>query len=90
MDLADRVSIPADVMVRQLGEELVILDLASGTYFGLDEIGARIWSLMEDGRSLREVCDDMVARYEVQADEVERDVLALARDLCERGLINRT
>ena len=40
MNLSDSLSIPSQVMARTVGDETVILDLASGTYFGLDPIGA--------------------------------------------------
>jgi len=49
MNLSDKVTIPAQVMARTVGDETVILDLASGTYYGLDPVGARIWQLMSEG-----------------------------------------
>lgn len=87
MKLSDRVRIPPDVMARKVGDDTVILDLASGTYFGLDAIGTRIWGLLEEGRSLAEVCDAMVASHEVARERIEEDVLELARALGERRLI---
>ena len=39
MKLSDKVGIPPQVMARTVGDETVILDLASGTYFGLDPVG---------------------------------------------------
>ena len=64
MTLFDKVSIPPQVMARTVGEETVILDLATGTYFGLDPVGARIWELMSEGRTLAEICDQMLEEYE--------------------------
>lgn len=87
MNLFDKVTIPAQVMARQVGEETVILDLASGTYFGLDPVGARIWQLMDEGRTFAEVCESMLAEYEVTQEEIERDVLRLAEELREKKLI---
>lgn len=87
MKLSDRVRIPSDVMARKVSDETVILDLASGTYFGLDAIGTQIWGLLEEGRSLREICDAMVASHEVTRERIEIDVLELARALGERHLI---
>lgn len=88
MNLTDRIAIPAQVMARQVGDETVILDLASGTYFGLDPVGARIWLLMAEGKTLMEVCDAMLSEYEVQRADIERDVLALAQDLSAKQLIS--
>ena len=87
MNLDDRTAIPAEVLVRQLGEETVILELSSGTYFGLDETGTRIWQLLQQGMTLREACAAMVAEYDVAPQDIERDVLGLVRDLLERGLL---
>jgi hypothetical protein len=88
MNLLDKVTIPAQVMARQVGEETVILDLASGTYFGLDPVGGRIWQSMSEGRTLAEVCAAMLAEYEVTPEDIERDVLRLAEELRAKQLID--
>ncbi|MGI9521096.1 MAG: PqqD family protein [Hyphomicrobiaceae bacterium] len=75
-------------MARPVGEETVILDVASGTYFGLDPVGARVWQLMEEGRKLAEICEAMLEEFEVSREELEHDVLALAQDLEARSLIS--
>ena len=87
MKLTDGVTIPPQVMARTVGDETVILDLASGTYFGLDPIGARIWGLMGEGRVLAEICSTMLEEYEVEREQLEADVLRLTTELAERGLI---
>ena len=88
MNLSDKVSIPPQVMARTVGDETVIPDLASGTYFGLDPVGARIWELMEEGKTLSEVCGQMLEEYEVSRDDLERDVLRLAQELTDQGLVH--
>ena len=87
MKLTDRVRVPQEVLARQVGGETVMLDLAKGTYFGLDPIGARMWQLLAEGKTLVEVCDAIVEEYEVSRDAVERDLLALLDDLKAHGLI---
>ena len=62
MNLSDKVTIPTQVMARTVGDETVILDLASGTYYGLDPVGARMWQLMTDGQTLAAICDDAAGR----------------------------
>ena len=88
MKLTDKIIIPAQVMARQVGTETVILDLASGTYFGLDPVGARIWALMGEGKTLSQVCDSMQAEFNVARENIERDVLDLVRQLHAQQLIN--
>jgi Coenzyme PQQ synthesis protein D (PqqD) len=87
MNLSNKVSIPAQVMARQVGEETVILDLAAGAYFGLDPVGARIWQLMGEGRTLAEISETMLDEYEVERAQLEADVLRLTGELLERGLV---
>ena len=87
MKLSDKVTIPQQVMARTVGDETVILDLASGTYFGLDPVGARIWELLGEGKTLGEVCDQMLDEFEVSRDELERDTLRLTQELADQGLV---
>ncbi len=88
MNLSDKIKIPAQVMARQVGAETVILDLATGTYFGLDPVGARIWQLMSEGKTLAEVCDAMQTEFEVSREDIERDVIELTEKLKAQQLIS--
>jgi hypothetical protein len=87
MKLSDKVTVPEQVLARQVGDETVMLDLANGTYFGLDPVGARVWQLLGEGRTLEEVCEAMAGEYEVTRDDIERDVMSLVEELANRGLI---
>ena len=87
MNLTDKVSIPAPVMARDVGGETVILNLESGVYFGLDTVGARIWQLLSEGKTLAEVCEAMVDDYDVSHDDIQRDLLSLVEQLQSQHLI---
>jgi len=82
-----RMRLSEDVMARRLGDETVLLDIASGTYFGLDGAGSRIWQLLEEGCSMAEICSALRAEFDVDADVAARDVAALLDELAERRLI---
>jgi len=90
MNLCEKLSIPSQVMVREVGDETVILDLASGTYYGLNTVGARIWKLVLERQSLIEVCDAMMDEYETTREEIERDVCTLMQALLDRKLVSVT
>jgi hypothetical protein len=85
--VSDRVNVPPDVMARSVGDEIVILDLAKGTYFGLDPVGAKIWQLLTDRKTLREICDLIVVEYDVGPEVFERDLLHLLEELVAQGLV---
>lgn len=87
MTLDDHFDIPATVVARQLSGETVILDLEKGMYFGLNAVGTRIWELLEQGQTLRQICESLVTEYEVAHSDLERDALSLAAELAARGLI---
>lgn len=78
-----------DHICSSLGDEHVILDLSSGTYYGLDEIGARIWTLIGDACSVQQVCDQLAAEYDAQSSVIEQDVLRFLEELEEEGLVRR-
>ena len=80
--------VPAHVVARRIGEETVILDLESGTYFGLDPVGARAWELIAEGRTLGSVCAVMLEEYEVDEARLERDIARLVEDLRAHGLLH--
>lgn len=70
----------------QLGEETVILQMDDGIYFGLDPIGSRVWSLIQDARTVGEVCGALTAEYEVTPSDCEAAVITLLREMVEAGL----
>jgi Coenzyme PQQ synthesis protein D (PqqD) len=70
-----------------LGGEVVILNLASGQYYGLNPVGTRIWELIQEPRSVDNVRDAILAEYEVEPECCERDLLALLEGLAAEGLI---
>ena len=70
-----------------LGGEAAILDLEAGVYYGLDEVGARIWELIQEPRAANEVRDVLLAEYDVEPERCEHDLLALLQRLADEGLI---
>lgn len=78
-----------DVVWRDLEGEAVLLDLSRGIYFGLNEVGTRIWRMLDEGESLERISDALVTEYEADRLTVERDLTALVAELEARRLIVR-
>ena len=70
-----------------LDGEVVILNLKDGVYYGLNAVGARIWNLLQEPRTMHEVRDILAQEYEVETDRCEHDLLALLQELATEGLI---
>jgi hypothetical protein len=84
--LSQRVVLSSEAMFQEIGGEGVILDLASSTYFGLDEVGVRLWQLLQADPNLQVACETLLSEYEVEPAQLEQDLLKLVTQLCEAGL----
>jgi hypothetical protein len=76
-----------NVVSRELEGEAVILNLKSGTYFGLNEVGTRIWALIPEHKSLRKVFEALKEEYEVSPPALETYLLELVDQLQAKGLV---
>ncbi len=88
VSLDSSVTISDEVVSRDLEGEAVILNLGSGTYFGLDKVGTRIWSLIQQDGSLRKVLATMQQEYDVAPDRLEQDLLRLVAEMRAKGLVD--
>lgn len=80
--------LPSDqVLSQEVNGETVLLDLESESYFGLDSVGTRIWTMLNEGRELAEMIDVLIQEYEVERETLEQDVNELLASLLEAGLI---
>lgn len=82
-----RVTLPDNVLTRELDGELVLLDLTTDNYYGLDEIGTRMLQAVLAGDSIGSALAPLLDQYDVESDELEREVLELIRKLAAHGLV---
>lgn len=76
-----------DQVSSDLAGEAVLLSLRTAQYYGLDQVGQRIWELVQQPTRVADVRDAIVREYEVDAGRCEQDVLNLLRQLATEGLI---
>ena len=76
-----------DVLFREIDNECVLLDLGSGTYFGLNEVGTRIWNLLREGLPEDAIVRTIAEEYEGDAVTIRADVRRLLSELESRKLI---
>lgn len=77
----------SDLLVSEFGDEVVILNLRDGVYHGLEEAGARIWRLLREPVTVRNIRDVVVSEFDVAPEQCERDVRALIVELVASGLV---
>ena len=71
-----------------LAGEAVILNLQSGQYFGLNEIGSRVWSLIQEPRTIGDVFEILSQEYAVTPAQLEQDLFVLFKKMLLGGLID--
>ncbi|HVT90007.1 MAG TPA: PqqD family peptide modification chaperone [Tepidisphaeraceae bacterium] len=71
----------------KLGDEMVILHLESGVYYGLDTVGARVWELAQQSKSVRQIRDQIVSEFDVAPETCEQDIRELLAQMQAQGLV---
>ena len=85
--LDSKINIPNDVLASEVDDEMVLLNLVSGKYFSLDDIGTRMWQLIKKHRQLKAVHQELLEEYKVDSQQLEQDLLALTDKLAANGLL---
>ncbi len=82
-----RLHIADNVVYRELADESVLLNLDTGTYFGLDAIGTRLWNLVAEQNSTPSIIETLLAEYDVDEPRLQKDVVRLIDQLLAKGLL---
>jgi hypothetical protein len=86
--LSSRVILLPDALCCDAGGEAVIFSESTGQYYGLNEVGQRIWRAFEQDSSLTKAFEAVLAEYDADPVELERDVQAFVRELASLKLIS--
>lgn len=87
IDFSKRVVVPDTVIIRRLDDESVILDLATESYFGLDDVGATMWACVVAADSIEAACAALLNEYEVEPEQLRADLADFLEQLVEKGLL---
>jgi len=87
MNLNQKITFAETVFAQEVDGEMVLLDMESENYFGLDEVGTAIWQAMQEKETLQEVFEALLEQYEVEAEVLEKDLSDFVEKLLESGLV---
>ena len=87
ISFSDRVRVPDGVLISRLQEESVVLNLESERYFGLDDVGTRVLSVLTSADSIEAAYASLLAEYDVDGQVLRQDLLALVESLLQQGII---
>lgn len=68
-------------------DEVVMLSVRAGAYFGLNGVGTEVWNMLREPRRVGDLCHELSQRYEADVDTLTRDVTLFLQALIERGLV---
>jgi hypothetical protein len=85
--LDDTIRIRKKVVFQKVGDEMVLLNMESGIYFGLNPTGARLWELLAEKKELNSILDIMAKEYAVERAQLEKDILKLLRKMASKKLV---
>lgn len=82
-----RLRVAENVVSRDLADESVLLNLDTGTYFGLDAVGTRLWHLLAEHGSPESAIETLLTEYDVDAPRLQKDVDTLIDQLIDKKLL---
>ena len=87
MNLSQKVVISDQVFAQEVDDEMVLLDMDSENYFGLDETGSAIWQQLSETKSLQVTYDTLIEEYDVEPVQLENDIVEFVQKLVDAGLV---
>ncbi len=87
INLNQTIALSPDVISQEVSGETVLLDLESENYFGLDEVGTRIWQLIKETNDLNSIFKTLLTEYEVSEERLQQDLTVLLTEIEGLGLI---
>jgi hypothetical protein len=87
VSFTDRAATPANVLVRFLDREAVLLNLETEQYFGLDETGTRMWQLVTGSPNIDAAFQELMAEFDVEPELLRTNLMELLSRLVDSGLL---
>jgi hypothetical protein len=87
VSFSERITVAPDVLFRLVGDEAVLLNLKTEMYLGLDAMGTRMWTVLNDAPSVQAAYDALLEEYEVGPERLRQDLDAFLSKLLEHGLV---
>ncbi len=87
MNLNQKIIFADTVFAQEVDGEMVLLDMESENYFGLDEVGTAIWQAIQEDGLLQNVLETLLEQYDVEEEVLKKDLIGFVEKLVESGLV---
>lgn len=82
------VDVPDEVVFQSVGNEIILLNMKTGSYYSLNPVGSRIWELLVEEKCTMDAFKSMSEEYDVDPEDLQRDILSLVQELRANGLLD--
>ena len=82
------ISVTKEAVHCDVEDEVVILGLKDGVYYGLSPVGAFIWNLIQEPKTVAEIREAVLDEYDVEKEVCEKDIMELIAELSDKGLVD--
>ena len=79
-----------DLIGNQIDNEMVFFNQSTGKYFATGQVGAEIWAFIEAPRSVAQICDHLLEKFNVDRSTCETQVNKFVTELIESGIVIAT
>lgn len=76
-----------NVTFEVVADEAILIDITTGTYFSLNEVGTEFWQMLDGEQTVAQHATAIASKYEVEPDMVVADLLELAEEMAKDKLI---
>lgn len=90
LTLNDKIQRSETIISSEIDTGMVMMDIQQGQYYNLNAIAGRIWELLETSKSGQDICETLVAEYEISPQICEKEVLSYLEKLHNMQIISRT
>jgi hypothetical protein len=87
INLNQKVEFSDSVFAQEVDGEMVLLDMESENYFGLDSVGSAIWNAIAEKKVLKDVYEKLLLEYDVEPEVLQKDLNDFVQKLVESGLV---
>ncbi|MBF4475776.1 MAG: PqqD family protein [Methanobacterium formicicum] len=81
------ITVNKDYVYCNVEDEMVLLGMEDGIYYGLNPVGAFVWEQIKEPKTIDQVRDAILDEYDVEKEECERDLFELLQEMTEKGLV---
>ena len=76
-----------ELLASNIGDEVVMMSIENSAYYGLDPVGSKIWEMISEPMRVSDLCEQLMERFDVSAEQCQADVLKFLNEMYDEGML---